>query len=292
MLDQSHYTGSRRRNMICLRNRSKTNRCRRSFFPVLHRHWWDRSQRMSHARIWLIFLGNRDICLVGYGNQNSQPRHQSTGNWGKQLGELPNYFLSRHSNYLPLTPFLLRDIKNDETRFCLILPIDFFIKHDAETHGSITQEDTWRSGTEDEIDGSNSITSASPPKKYFSSPPRNKSKRTEIIYHFRAMLDGNEKFIWLQAASELGRLCSETVKTSVPKWVVFSLFPCFFCYYHLMFICFVRPSKQEAFCSPSWDWTSEKYFDSSTICGVGATYWWQNESVRIAIRCPWRWACG
>lgn len=30
--------------------------------------------------------------------------------------------------------------------------------------------------------------------------------KQEIIYQFRVLLDGNEKFIWLQAAAELNRL--------------------------------------------------------------------------------------
>jgi hypothetical protein len=32
----------------------------------------------------------------------------------------------------------------------------------------------------------------------------------EVVYLFRVLLDGNEKFIWLQAAAELGRLSSES----------------------------------------------------------------------------------
>lgn len=79
------------------------------------------------------------------------------------------------------------------------------------------------------------------------------------------MLDGNEKFIWLQAASELGRLCSETVKTSVPrdvKWVALSLL----LYHFVITISCISTFKiQEAFYSPSRG-ISEKYFDSSTVC--------------------------
>lgn len=45
----------------------------------------------------------------------------------------------------------------------------------------------------------------------------------EVVLMFRVLLDGNEKFIWLQAAAEMGRLCTEphvnlysaTVKNSV-----------------------------------------------------------------------------
>lgn len=33
------------------------------------------------------------------------------------------------------------------------------------------------------------------------------SEGQEIVYQYRVLLDGNEKFIWLQAAAELGRLC-------------------------------------------------------------------------------------
>lgn len=104
-----------------------------------------------------------------------------------------------------------RDIKNDETGFCLVLPADF-IMHHAEVEATITQVDSWGSGAEDDIDGK-SISSS---KKFRLTPLFKKSTRTEIIYHFHTILDGNEKFIWLQAASELGRLCSETAKSSVP----------------------------------------------------------------------------
>ena len=136
-----------------------------------------------------------------------------------------------------------RDIKNDETGFCLVLPIDYFIKHDTEAEGTITQADSWGSVADDENDGNNSIISASPSKKNRSFPLLNKSKRTEVTFHFRAMLDGNEKFIWLQAASELGRLCSETVKPSMPldvkKWVMLAtLSKICSCYSNLIYVSF------------------------------------------------------
>mmetsp|Transcript_19924 Transcript_19924/g.41899 ORF Transcript_19924/g.41899 Transcript_19924/m.41899 type:complete len:1150 (+) Transcript_19924:42-3491(+) len=35
-------------------------------------------------------------------------------------------------------------------------------------------------------------------------------ERNEIIYQFRVLLDGNEKFLWLQAAAEIGRLATES----------------------------------------------------------------------------------
>ena len=35
-------------------------------------------------------------------------------------------------------------------------------------------------------------------------------EKQEIIYQFRVLLDGNEKFIWLQAAAELNRLAEES----------------------------------------------------------------------------------
>ena len=38
----------------------------------------------------------------------------------------------------------------------------------------------------------------------------------EVVYLFRVLLDGNEKFIWLQAAAELGRLTERAVMCHVP----------------------------------------------------------------------------
>eukprot|EP00584_Thalassiosira_punctigera_P014228 CAMPEP_0172565712 /NCGR_PEP_ID=MMETSP1067-20121228/109243_1 /TAXON_ID=265564 ORGANISM="Thalassiosira punctigera, Strain Tpunct2005C2" /NCGR_SAMPLE_ID=MMETSP1067 /ASSEMBLY_ACC=CAM_ASM_000444 /LENGTH=291 /DNA_ID=CAMNT_0013356657 /DNA_START=21 /DNA_END=892 /DNA_ORIENTATION=- len=38
---------------------------------------------------------------------------------------------------------------------------------------------------------------------------RGHSFEQEVVYMFRVLLDGNEKFIWLQAAAELGRLSNE-----------------------------------------------------------------------------------
>lgn len=35
-------------------------------------------------------------------------------------------------------------------------------------------------------------------------------ERNEIIYQFRVLLDGNEKFLWLQAAADIGRLTTES----------------------------------------------------------------------------------
>ncbi len=137
-----------------------------------------------------------------------------------------------------------------------------------EAEGSITQVDSWGSVAEDENDGNNSIISASPSKNKRSFPLLNKSKRSEVTFHFRAILDGNEKFIWLQAASELGRLCIETVKTSMPldvkKWVLHSFLPnvCSF-YSNLIYIDFLI---QEAVCAPSRDRASAEHTDSSALC--------------------------
>jgi hypothetical protein len=38
----------------------------------------------------------------------------------------------------------------------------------------------------------------------------------EVVYLFRVLLDGNEKFIWLQAAAELGRLAEPAILCHVP----------------------------------------------------------------------------
>ena len=41
----------------------------------------------------------------------------------------------------------------------------------------------------------------------------------EVVYMFRVLLDGNEKFIWLQAAAELGRLSNESAARLVSTTV-------------------------------------------------------------------------
>lgn len=46
----------------------------------------------------------------------------------------------------------------------------------------------------------------SPLRKTFQKIP---IEEQEVIYQYRVLLDGNEKFIWLQAAAELNRLSSD-----------------------------------------------------------------------------------
>ena len=49
-------------------------------------------------------------------------------------------------------------------------------------------------------------------KETFKKKPKEKQ---EIIYQFRCLLDGNEKFIWLQAAAELNRLAEESAASII-----------------------------------------------------------------------------
>ena len=46
---------------------------------------------------------------------------------------------------------------------------------------------------------------------------KSKEKSKDVIVHFRVLLDGNEKYIWLQAAAELGRLVAPTTMSVVTK---------------------------------------------------------------------------
>jgi len=71
-------------------------------------------------------------------------------------------------------------------------------------------------------DGSVSSVSSSGSKKNKWSPLRKKGcseEGHEVVYQYRVLLDGNEKFIWLQAAAELGRLCPSTAVSLVSSTV-------------------------------------------------------------------------
>mmetsp|Transcript_26725 Transcript_26725/g.57465 ORF Transcript_26725/g.57465 Transcript_26725/m.57465 type:complete len:1125 (-) Transcript_26725:1193-4567(-) len=84
--------------------------------------------------------------------------------------------------------------------------------------------DSMRSSKKDGNDDDGDFSVASASSKNYSLSLRNKFKRApaeeqEVIYQFRVLLDGNEKFIWLQAAAELGRLCNETAVSLVSTTV-------------------------------------------------------------------------
>ena len=156
--------------------------------------------------------------------------------------------------FTPLSIFVYRDVENDETLFYLVLPADYST-HDSDAEvvslykvgksvsyrslndldkdkrtnskmgslGSVTEEKMsvfdFGVDDEDDEDGSDVTGSKSGMKsrflsKAFKSVSSDKSKK-EIIYQFRVLLDGNEKFIWLQAASEMNRLASENATSIV-----------------------------------------------------------------------------
>ena len=152
--------------------------------------------------------------------------------------------LSCHS--LPLTLFC-RDVYNDETTFYLVLPADFesndsgaelfdmtigkgksvtyrsstrrmqSLDENQETLGNSTLDSTSQQRDSSYNDGDDASASSisstgsksilSKVKETFKKKPKEKQ---EIIYQFRCLLDGNEKFIWLQAAAELNRLAEES----------------------------------------------------------------------------------
>ena len=147
--------------------------------------------------------------------------------------------------YSDLFSHINRDVENDETMFYLILPADYKSKDsEAEVFAltrvgrrvsyrslrdvtggrmdSIDENDEVDAGTmglgspskdggikRSDTDEDSSITSSGSKKTGLFK--RNKSTTEhEVVYMYRVLLDGNEKFIWLQAAAEMGRLCSES----------------------------------------------------------------------------------
>ncbi len=157
-----------------------------------------------------------------------------------------------HSECFAIPP---RDVENDETMFYLVLPADFK-KQDAEAEvfalsrvgksvrylspsdkksalDSIDEGGPGSSGnslvnssgngTRRSSDGDDSsVTSTGSKSSSRFSPFRSKrvpAEHQEVIYQFRVLLDGNEKFIWLSAAAELGRLCPETAVSLVSQTV-------------------------------------------------------------------------
>ena len=135
-----------------------------------------------------------------------------------------------------------RNIENDETAFYLVFPPEFKkIDSKAEvltcvkegrrmsyTHPSIlsavkegevimgdsgldTSGRNTRNASND--DDNNSVSTTASTRRGFSLLRKKKCLpvgEQEVVYLFRVLLDGNEKFIWLQAAAELGRLTPES----------------------------------------------------------------------------------
>ncbi len=141
-------------------------------------------------------------------------------------------------------PLFCRDVYNDETTFYLVLPADFVsndsgaelfdvslekgnsvtyrsstrgmqtLDENQETLGSSTLDSRNQQHYNSNSDGDDASVSSTGSKSIFSkvkeSLKKKPKEKQEIIYQFRCLLDGNEKFIWLQAAAELNRLAEES----------------------------------------------------------------------------------
>ena len=87
------------------------------------------------------------------------------------------------------------------------------LKENEQTMGSSQLDSPTGSGRKT-IDDDDSSVSSTGSKSILSKVSRSLKKKPkqkqEIIYQFRVLLDGNEKFIWLQAAAELNRLAEES----------------------------------------------------------------------------------
>lgn len=138
---------------------------------------------------------------------------------------------------------LRRDVYNDETTFYLVLPAEFesndsgaevftttlekgnsvsYLNSDTkmpslyenkETFGNATLDSTSQrksDGDDASVSSASSTGSKSLLTKVKGSLKKKPKQKQEIIYQFRCLLDGNEKFIWLQAAAELNRLAEES----------------------------------------------------------------------------------
>ena len=91
---------------------------------------------------------------------------------------------------------------------------------DVETIGSSTlgptsqsqYHGTYKDDTDDDasVSSASSVGSTSLLSRVKGTLIKNPKGKQEIIYQFRTLLDGNEKFIWLQAASELNRLAEDS----------------------------------------------------------------------------------
>ena len=94
--------------------------------------------------------------------------------------------------------------------------LDSVPEHEETSNGNARVNSTGSTSTYGGDDDTDSVSSASSmgskKSKKMSLSLGSKFKRApvegqEIVYQYRVLLDGNEKFIWLQAAAELGRLC-------------------------------------------------------------------------------------
>jgi len=140
----------------------------------------------------------------------------------------------------------IRDVENDETLFYLVLPADFkkkdadaevfsmervgkqisyhpsrggdwkmgIIKEGAaasgrDSGGGFSLVNSNKSSNDSTDDNSVSSSLGSKKRRFNGKFKRGSHVEQEVVYMFRVLLDGNEKFIWLQAAAELGRLSDE-----------------------------------------------------------------------------------
>ncbi|KAL7551869.1 hypothetical protein ACHAWF_015087 [Thalassiosira exigua] len=179
--------------------------------------------------------GCKDLTCENLAHMSRNSRQFARGEWD------PKFHIP------PSVKWQLRDVENDETMFYLVLPPDFKAKdsgaevvsvkkvgnHISYRHlnqpqssdlGSINEgeeagEDytpspsgrSRASNASDYSDDNSSVSSVGSKKARSSLLSRTFNQigaEHEIIYQFRVLLDGNEKFIWLQAAAELGRLCN------------------------------------------------------------------------------------
>lgn len=154
---------------------------------------------------------------------------------------------------MPFHTFLLtsfyRDVYNDETTFYLVLPADFesndsgaevfdvslgkgksvtyrsstrrmqTLDETQETLGNSTLDSPSQQHYNSNNDGDDASVYSTGSKSMLSKVKETLKKKPkekqEIIYQFRCLLDGNEKFIWLQAAAELNRLAEESAASII-----------------------------------------------------------------------------
>ncbi len=146
-----------------------------------------------------------------------------------------------------------RDVQNSSTMFQLILPADseaatsITLSDSTDNGNGASMEDLMASGSSLFAQRKNSLESIGEDKSarglqgmstrssgsmsgsasrlkrrssnasVISMGTKSKEKSKDVICHFRVLLDGSEKFIWLQAAAELGRLVAPTTMSVVTK---------------------------------------------------------------------------
>jgi len=84
------------------------------------------------------------------------------------------------------------------------------LHENEETLGNATLDSTSQRKSDGDDASVSSTGSKSLLTKIKGSLKKKPKQKQEIIYQFRCLLDGNEKFIWLQAAAELNRLAEES----------------------------------------------------------------------------------